>query len=437
MDVIFPLIIFLALGVGAIHLAVRVLSSGDREWMRNLMLAALMLRLAAATAFAMFPSLRLFHEDADGYEGIGLQLAAVWQGLAPPFPFQVPNPGFYYLSGVLNFVFGRYLPVLSYFNCIVGTLLPFFVYRLAVQFFHPAVGRLSAMLIAFMPSMILWSSVALKDVLITLLLVIALSACVSLRRRVSLSAILGILLPVLAIQSIRFYMVYFLGFAIMVSLLLDRGMSILTGIYKQLFVVVAAVALFALLGVTERREADLNYFTLEYASNYRHGMAISAKSGFDADVDISTPGSALAYLPVGIAHLLWAPFPWQLTSLRPLLAAPETILWWLLFPATFRGIVFAIRRRFGATSALIIFSATLTCAYSLIHGNVGSAFRQRAQILVFLFVFCAAGIYIKRLRKAGVDPGRVLAADDFTGAIPTEVAEPGTGRPAVPGTPAS
>jgi hypothetical protein len=82
-----------------------------------------------------------------------------------------------------------------------------------------------------------------------------------------------------------------------------------------------------------------------------------------------------------------------------------------MFPATFRGIVFAMRRRFAATSALLIFSVTLTCAYSLIHGNVGSAFRQRAQILVFLFIFSAAGIYIKKLRKAGYDADYVLRPD--------------------------
>jgi hypothetical protein len=70
---------------------------------------------------------------------------------------------------------------------------------------------------------------------------------------------------------------------------------------------------------------------------------------------------------------------------------------------------FAVRRRFSATSALVIFSATLTCAYSLIHGNVGSAFRQRAQILVFLFIFSAAGIYMKKLRRAGYDPSHVLS----------------------------
>ena len=223
------------------------------------------------------------------------------------------------------------------------------------------------------------------------------------------TAVAGALLPVFAILSIRFYMTYFVGFAIVVSLILDRGARFLTGVYKQIFLAAVVVGLFAALGLTDRPEQDMRFFSLEYASNYRRGMAMTASSGFDADVDVSTPGNALAYLPIGIAHLLWAPFPWQMTSLRPLLAAPETVLWWFLLPATVRGIVFVIRRRFSQTSALLIFSGAIICAYSLIHGNVGSAFRQRAQILVFLFIFSAAGLYLKRLRQAGIDPAHALA----------------------------
>jgi hypothetical protein len=213
---------------------------------------------------------------------------------------------------------------------------------------------------------------------------------------------------------------------------LDKGTRVLTGIYKQIFLVVTALALFAMLGFTETSEQDMAaYMNLEFASQYRRGMAITAQSGFDPDVDVSTPGNALAYLPIGMAHLLFAPFPWQLTGLRPLLAAPETVLWWFLFPATLRGILFAARRRFSETSALLIFTLTTACAYSLIHGNIGSAFRQRAQILVFLYIFCAAGIYMRRLQKAGQDPGRVLRGREDEVSIETPPDPAVTQLPAV------
>jgi hypothetical protein len=410
MDVIVPLVVFLGLGLLAITLCSRLLPPDSREWMRTLMLAALLLRLAAATAFVIAPGFRVFHEDASGYEYRGMQLASMWRGEYPPFPIDIARGGFVLVSGIVYYIFGRYQGVLSYFNCVMGTMLVYLVYRLAVRFFHPAVGRMAALLVGLMPSMVLWSSIALKDTIVTVALVVVLSSCVALKERVTLGAVAGIFFPIVAIYTIRFYMVYFVGFAIVVSLVLDRGIRFMTGVYKQIFVVITGVALFAMLGLTESSEEYTStVMNLEFASQYRRGMAVTAQSGFDHDVDVSTPGNALAYLPIGMAYLLFAPFPWQLTSLRPLLAAPETVLWWILFPATVRGIILVVRKRFSETSALLIFSFTTTCVYSLIHGNVGSAFRQRAQILVFLYIFCAAGIYVRRLQRAGQDPMRVLS----------------------------
>jgi hypothetical protein len=428
-DVVIPFAVFMSIGIFAVTMVSRTLPPDEGAWMRSLLLTSLLLRIAAATAFQLFPVLRVFHEDASGAEYFGMQIASVWRGEAPPFDYARPNNGFVFIGAALYYTFGRFAVVLPYFNCIVGTMIVFFIYRLAVRLFHPAVGRTVALLVGLMPSMVLWSSVALKDATVTLCLVIALSSCVDLKERLSLGAAVGIVLPILAVQSIRFYIVYFMGFAIVVSLVLDRGLGFLTGVYKQLFIVLSIIGLFVLAGTADRAESDLQLFSLEYASNYRYGMAVTANSGFDVDVDVSTPGKALAYLPIGVAHLLWAPFPWQMVSLRPLLAAPETILWWFMIPATARGIIFAVRNRFSATSALLIFSATLTCAYSLIHGNVGSAFRQRAQILVFLFIFSAAGIYVKKLRKLGYDPAQILQP----GTAPT-VQETDTGKPALAST---
>jgi hypothetical protein len=407
-DVVFPLIVFLTLGIAAVSYAVRFVPQQDEQWLRNLLVGSLLLRIAAATAFALLPELRMFHEDAVGYEAVGMYLASYWRGEGPPLQVGPGASGFYYIAGGVYFLFGRYTVVLSYFNCIVGTLVTYFIYRLAGRFFHPAVGRRAALLVGLMPSMILWSSVAVKEPAITLSIVVALSACVALRERVTAGSVIITVVALLVVQWLRFYMIYFVGFAIVVSLVLDRGMRSLTGLYKHLFIGAAIVGLLIALGLAERSSQQLGYFNLEYANAYRRGMAVTADSGFSADVDVSTPAGALLYLPVGAAHLLFAPFPWQLTSVRALLAAPETILWWLLFPATVRGVVFAVRQAFGQMSALLTFAFSLIPAYSLVHGNVGSAFRQRAQILVFLFIFYGLGSCAKKVKRAGLDPRLLL-----------------------------
>ena len=57
-------------------------------------------------------------------------------------------------------------------------------------------------------------------------------------------------------------------------------------------------------------------------------------------------------------------------------------------------------------SPMLIFTAMLSLAYSVFQGNVGTAYRQRAQLLVFYFVFAAVGLVLvfeKREEKKRLD----------------------------------
>ncbi len=410
MDLFVSLTLASALGIACIWLIVSRMPHPDRRWMLQLLLASFAVRLALASVFAAVPSMRFVHEDAEGYEWWGMRLAAAWHGTgSSPDLAQLlgQNYGFYYVAGAIYYLF-PFQPMASFVNCIISTLSVFLVYRLASNFFQPMVARRAALLTSATPSMVVWSAVALKDPIVTFLILIALFSCVQLKRRFTPMALLGTILPVIALQPIRFYMVYFIGFSVVASLMLERGSRSLSGIYKQLVVVGGIVALLVLVGSVGRVSDGAAFLSFERASSFRRGMAMTANSGFAQNVDISTPAGALAFLPFGVAVLLLSPFPWQMTSLRALLAAPETIYWWFLIPSVIRGLRFVIRERWQAASPLLIFSTTLTLAYSLIHGNVGSGFRQRAQILVVLFIFGALGTYQRRCRRLGIDERELL-----------------------------
>jgi 4-amino-4-deoxy-L-arabinose transferase-like glycosyltransferase len=409
MDILIPVTIFVPLGIMIIFFTTRSFPHEERSWLLSLLIAALLLRVGLATAFATFPELRVFHADAVGYEEMGLYLASVWRGEAPAIELASTNSGYHLFAGAICYVFGRYRVNVSLVNAVLGTMLALLIYNLAKKLFHHIVARRAALFVAVMPSMVLWGAMALKDLPVTFFIVLSLSSCVDLKRKFSGRAAAGTFLPILAIYPMRFYIVYFVVFAIVVSMILDRSLSQLTGVYRQVFVLAIFAGLFLLLGFADQAESDAStYASLEMISRYRRGMAETANSGFYADVDISRPDTALMYLPVGLAHLLLAPFPWQMTSLGPLIAAPETIFWWTLVPATIRGIAFAIRRRFSASLPLLAFTGTLTAVYSLTQGNVGAAFRQRAQILVFLFIFSAVGTFLAKARAAGLSPTLLL-----------------------------
>jgi 4-amino-4-deoxy-L-arabinose transferase-like glycosyltransferase len=414
MDVIFPFLVFSLIGTMASYFCARSVPAPESRWLFRVLLLAFALRMLTATAFALFPETRIFHDDATGYELHGLRIAAAWSGSGPPSELASvleQNYGYFYFAAIIYYVFGAFACAVSYASALLGMLTVFLVYRLASRFFHLLVTRRAALMVAFTPSLILWSSMALKDPLMTFLIVLSLSSCVSFKQRASASSFLGTILPVIAIQPIRFYIVYFLGFAILLSLVLERGIRRLTGVSKQLLIGGAVVAMLALVGFSGRAQQGMDYLSFEKVSSFRRGMAASADSGFSADIDVSTPAGAIAFLPVGVAVLLLGPFPWQFTSLRAILAGPETIIWWFMFPSLLRGLRFAFRKRFTEISPLILFSFTLTSAYSLVHGNVGSGFRQRAQIFVFLFIFAAVGQYLKQCRRRGLDERLLLKGE--------------------------
>jgi hypothetical protein len=57
-----------------------------------------------------------------------------------------------------------------------------------------------------------------------------------------------------------------------------------------------------------------------------------------------------------------------------------------------------IRHRFRYALPILVFSASLTAAYAVFQGNIGTAYRQRTQVTMFYFIFMAAGLVGRRAR---------------------------------------
>ena len=70
----------------------------------------------------------------------------------------------------------------------------------------------------------------------------------------------------------------------------------------------------------------------------RRGLAYGG-SAYGADVDTTTVGGALTYLPEGIIRFLGSPFPWTARSARQLMTVPESLIWYYLLLRAVREIV--------------------------------------------------------------------------------------------------
>jgi hypothetical protein len=136
------------------------------------------------------------------------------------------------------------------------------------------------------------------------------------------------------------------------------------------------------------------YGNLEKIQIGRLDQMQTANSSFGKDVDVSTSSGALSAIPIGMTYLLFAPFPWQLANLRQSLTLPEMLVWWVSVPFLVLGLWFTIKYRLRQALPILMFSLMLTISYSIFQGNVGTAYRQRSQLLVFYFIFAAVGFVL-------------------------------------------
>jgi hypothetical protein len=77
-------------------------------------------------------------------------------------------------------------------------------------------------------------------------------------------------------------------------------------------------------------------------------------------------------------------------------------------PALVRGLRYSLRHRFRDVLPIVTFTLILTLAYAVFQSNVGTAYRQRTQIVMFFFIFIGAGIELKRSRREADRPATAL-----------------------------
>jgi hypothetical protein len=271
------------------------------------------------------------------------------------------------------------------------------------------VARLAGMAVAFYPSLVLWSSQGLKDGPIVFLLALSILATLKLGERLSLKYLVVLVCCLLSLLSLRFYVFYMICFAIAGAFIMGMQSMTARSFLRQLVAIILLGLALTYLGVTRSTGLQLERFgNLEAVQRSRHDAARSADSGFGKDIDVSSTSGALSTIPIGLVYLLFAPFPWQVISLRQSITLPEMIVWWASFPMLVLGLWFSIKYRLRMMSPILIFTVLLSLGYSVFQGNVGTAYRQRAQLLVFYFIFVAVG-YVLTLKKREEKKKRDLA----------------------------
>jgi hypothetical protein len=379
----------------------------QKTFLMRLFVVAVLVRIIIATVIFTAHLEEFFGGDANTYDIFGQSLVEAWHGdayHAGKYKSFVQSGasawGMIYLVAVVYELIGPNMYAIQLINAAVGSATAIVVYYTAQTLFsNTRVSKVAAVLVAFFPSLILWSSQALKDALIMLALALAILATLRLMEKITAGYVLVLTGCLLALLSLRFYIFYMMTAAVAGSFIIGlKSMSAQSFVHR--FVAVGVIGLaFTWFGVLRYAEMQFDrYANLQMLQMSRMDQA-TAGSGFGKDVDVGTAEGALSVIPLGLIYLLFAPFPWQFNSLRQSITLPEMIVWWFAFPLLVLGLWYSIKHRLRQVSPIIIFTTMLTLAYSLFQGNVGTAYRQRSQLLVFYFIFVAVGAIIMKERS--------------------------------------
>ncbi|MEP6847517.1 MAG: glycosyltransferase family 39 protein [Acidobacteriota bacterium] len=382
--------------------------SDEKEFLTNVFLAALLLRLLFGIFVHVYDLRDFFGGDANTYDFRGFALTQYWLGHLMASDSSVltasspsgPGWGMNYLVAGLYTVFGQNIFAAQSFCAVIGAATAPMVFFCSKRLFeNTGVAKISALCVAVFPAFIIWSGQLLKDGLIVFLLVLIMTMVLQLQSRFSYLSIVVLVVSLFSVMSLRFYIFYMVAIAVTGSFLIGVTNSVDAIVRRTIVLVVIGVGL-TYFGVARNANVDLTRFgNLDVLQTSRMDLARSAESGYGEDTDVSTSSGALSALPIGFLYLMFAPFPWQINSFRAAITLPEVLLWWAMIPVVIYGLWFSVRHRLRKAFPVLIFSLLLTIAYSIFLGNVGTAYRQRTQIQVFLFIFLGVGVTIYQERK--------------------------------------
>ena len=381
----------------------------DGPFLLRLFVAALLARIIVGLIIFAFRGQDFFGGDALTYDYYGLAQLQGWYGdkyfqaIAQRYVRSGEGSGWgmVYLVAAVYAVVGRNLLAIQLMNAVIGAATAVVIFLCAHQVFrNTRVARIAGMSVAFYPSLVLWSAQGLKDGPIVFLLALAILCTLKLGEKLAIKYIVVLVIALLFLIALRFYVFYMIAVAIAGAFVIGMQQVTASSFARQLSAIVLLGVALTYIGVTRSAATQFEHYgNLQTLQISRSDLARSAESGFGRDVDVSSTSGAISTIPLGVLYLLFAPFPWQITSLRQSITLPEMIIWWSSFPLLVLGLWFAVKYRLRMISPILIFTIMLTLAYSVFQGNVGTAYRQRAQLLVFYFIFVAVGFVLVKEKR--------------------------------------
>jgi 4-amino-4-deoxy-L-arabinose transferase-like glycosyltransferase len=259
-------------------------------------------------------------------------------------------------------------------------------------------------IVVFMPGLLWFASVPVREAGVFFLMSVALNCGVRLAERVTLWTVATLSLTLAALVTFRFQVALLLCVGLLFAIVVAGRQRVRTMVAVAVPVGVLAVGLS--LGVGR---AALESYTatdpLETAAFYRsspselYPLPAGERSTFEADADVETLSGALSYLPVGYVYAFFSPFPWMVRSTAQAVGVIDGGLWILFLPSLLRGARRGVRLSGKKILILVIPAILIATVVALAINNVATVIRGRTHVGLLLAPIVAVGIWQRRAEE--------------------------------------
>lgn len=322
----------------------------------------------------------------------------------PSYPitkvWQYGYSGFTYLLGTFYYFFGPLKFSSRLINCLMGVGASIFIFYIVKDIFGKGPAKLSAILTVFTPSLFLWSIAFLKDIPFIFLGCIMLWSFLRFQKTKRVLYLFILFIAILAQYTTRPSLpVVLIMLAFILSYFIVSEIS-----WKKKIVI-----FLCLLILTAPLSHRINFKIIASNQmtgilNYTRGIVNTGGSIYKIfDDKYYSDGSMshsnyISYIDFtkgffkGWLYFLLVPFPWKIYTNLLLISYPQLILWYLLIPFVFIGMVMAFRYKWR--ESFIIFTYIIIFGSIIVthSGNIGTAFRHRDMLTPLFFIFGSLGL---------------------------------------------
>lgn len=331
----------------------------------------------------------LFASDELEYEYQAKFVVAWFDGQIPQLPADAYTMGTVWIMGACYWLFGEGPLNPKLFHGLGGAWTAIFTALIAHRFGPPAVARRAGMLAAIFPSLVLFSTLQVKDGWALFGVELGMLGFLLLRDRLTPQRGALMVGGLLVASSVRPYEMVFVLAAATASLLFLPGRR---GRLRNLalFAALAVVLNYASRDAGEALGSP-EMSTIERVNFTRIGYSDTAGSALNVSlVDTTTPLGLLLWMPIGLAYFYLGPLPFTTNTIISNATAPEMLWWYTLLPAIWRGGRFLLRSgHIRELVPLFLYALLASISWSTVSVNMGTLYRYRAQVLFVPLVLIA------------------------------------------------